>query len=468
MATARKSHGSFVLFLVVAMAGLAGLLASPAVGQEPTIPVERVVGEGAESVAAAIAKRSHPAGADTAVIVATNAPSDALVSAPLARQVGGPLLLTAADRLGSDARTALADLGVKRVILVGRTASGSSEVGADALRAGYDVERIAGPDRYATAARLAAHLVTAGGGAREILLLRSHPAEEAGGTPDAVVAAPLAAASLSPVLLTTSSALPPATRTALRDMGASAPMVIVGGTAAVADSVAQELADLGHPVRRLSGSNRYETAHAVVEERSGRHGSVPPMVWVASGHAGVEALAAAPAAAEAATLILTAPDDLLRSWPTTGVLLHWRSAIEMIVVVGGSPSVSDLVIDELRRLPQATSPLPECLTLLDSMRFRLADIVVDGVFEDGPALQVGDRNPLLSPASLRVERYDKGTGPAVIKIQTAYTRGTDGTIGYGTPAIEPEAGERWRIYGLRDPDLPDRWVTSPCDGSVRK
>lgn len=81
---------------------------------------------------------------------------DALGAAAVAGSVGAPVVLTGPDELASDAQAALAEADPDLVVVVGGTAVISSAV-ADAIAdLGYDVQRVAGPHRIATARELVA------------------------------------------------------------------------------------------------------------------------------------------------------------------------------------------------------------------------------------------------------------------------------------------------------------------------
>ena len=100
----------------------------------------------------------------------------------------------------------------------------------------FAVQRLAGADRYETAAAIARQQ---GDGPEGLALLASGEA-----FPDALAAGALAAAEQVPLLLTARDALPEATEAALRDLGVTE-VVVAGGTAAVTPAVTDRLAALG-------------------------------------------------------------------------------------------------------------------------------------------------------------------------------------------------------------------------------
>lgn len=76
-----------------------------------------------------------------------------------------------------------------------------------------------------------------------------------------------------------------------------------------------------------------------------------------------------------------------------------------------------------------------------------AGAVVTAVALPGPSLPDGT---LLSPASWRVERYEKGSGPDVIQTPTSITLLPGGTLQIVGPDLMPAAGQRWWLAGDLD------------------
>jgi hypothetical protein len=162
----------------------------------------------------------------------------------------------------------------------------------------WDVEaaqvgRVAGADRVATAAAVAADSFP-DGGAGAVVLARADD------FPDALVGAPLAAAKDAPLLLTQGSTLPQATADALTKVLAQGGTVyVLGGAKAIPDSVAAQLTSLGYQVTRYAGADRYATALAVADALGD-----PGTVLLATGANFPDALAAGPAAAHVHGVVL--------------------------------------------------------------------------------------------------------------------------------------------------------------------
>lgn len=187
---------------------------------------------------------------------------DALGAASLAGAVDGPVLLT--NNLSMPTRVAaeIVRLGADRVIVVGGLAAVSQAVADTCLDIPgvTTVERLSGPDRYATSVAIADRVVGLMGDA-----YTGGAFFATGRTfPDALGASPVAAANGYPIYL-----VPPASTlradiaASLRSHEVTVP-VILGGSTAIGASMAGNIGSITGTVPvRLSGSTRYETAVAV-------------------------------------------------------------------------------------------------------------------------------------------------------------------------------------------------------------
>ena len=219
--------------------------------------------------------------------------------------------------------------------------------------AGFCPPRLAGADRYATAAAVARQQSPS---ARTIVLASGEPT----GTADALVAAPLARAKQAALLLTQAGSLPSATRAEVARRAVTT-AYLVGGTGAVSNAVASELTAMGvTSVVRVSGRDRYATAAAVAAAMGG----VRSKVMVASGVEGsmVDGLVlSGPAAALGRPILLV---ERTRVPAATRAALTSLGATST-VVAGGSGVVSDAVV----------SSLPSPRRLAGSSRFTTATAV---------------------------------------------------------------------------------------------
>lgn len=309
-------------------------LATAAVSAESGIvalDATRLQGADRYVTAAQISAHSF-AGPVTSLVIASgqNWP-DGLSASVLAKTGNGPLLLTRQSSLPSVTRDEVLRLAPSRIFIVGGTAAVSSAV-EDRLKSlqyprAVVIERIGGVDRYDTAAKVATRVKTLKGGTLGGAIVASGY-----NYPDALSAAPLAARAGWPILLTAPTWLPTTTTSALAAIDAPQTLLI-GGTAAIDDTVAQDLGG----VTRLSGANRYETSRAVTEWGLTHAVLDQSLVGFATGLSFPDALAAGPALAQSSGgLLLTDPLD-------TG-LFPWlgsRSAsVDAMQLFGGPKAVS--------------------------------------------------------------------------------------------------------------------------------
>lgn len=284
---------------------------------------------GADRIATAVAISQHAFETATAVVLArADDFADALVGAPLAARAGGPILLTGSETLAPQVAEELARMQASEVVLLG----GERALGPaiqQALEEDYDVSRVAGNDRFATAAAVAE------------LLPESASAFVATGAdfPDALAAAPYAAFTGRPILLVAADGIPPATAEALERTGLDE-VVVLGGPAAVNPTVEAGLARDGRIVRRLAGPSRFETAGAVYDE-SLIAGLNPAGVWLATAFDFPDALAAGPAvAAVGETLLLVDGAYLDRGRATAQRLRDQRDVLRRVVLLGGDTAIA--------------------------------------------------------------------------------------------------------------------------------
>ncbi len=125
--------------------------------------VKRISGADRYATAAAVARKiAEINGAPgTAFLVRGDGFADALAAAPFAYSQGIPILLTKPTGLNSHSRAVLDDFDITDVIIAGGLSAvgANAESSAEALNGGFAATRIAGADRYSTAADLAAYAV---------------------------------------------------------------------------------------------------------------------------------------------------------------------------------------------------------------------------------------------------------------------------------------------------------------------
>jgi putative cell wall-binding protein len=290
----------------------------------------RLAGPGRFETAVAASRSAFPAAgsAGGAVLARGDDFADALAGAPLAAAVGGPLLLSSPSgvpRATADELRRVLPAGAP-VHLLGGTSALGPEVAEAVTELGFVPVRVAGTDRFDTAAEVAR------------LLPPAPAAVVASGAsfPDALAASAPAARDRMPVLLATSDTLPGATAAVLAEREV-AEVAVIGGTGVIGAEVERELARRVARVRRIAGGDRHATAAAVLRAFYAQ----APGVSLASGATFADALAGAPhAAASAQPLLLTARGTLP---PATADAL--REAVPRSVwVYGGSGVVGGAVV----------------------------------------------------------------------------------------------------------------------------
>jgi putative cell wall-binding protein len=205
---------------------------------------------------------------------------------------------------------------------------------------GFALTRVAGANRYATAASLAAAAVPAGSDVAVLATGENYA--------DALAGSFLAGrfGDGAPILLTARDALPAETSKALDDLDVTT-VYLLGGTAAVSQGVEDALGE--RTVVRVAGANRYETAADIATLEA--EGATAPgelagdkTVIVASGEGFADALASGPLAFAGNLPVLLTPAGELSDAASKAID---DLGAERAVVVGGTAAVSAAVADDL-------------------------------------------------------------------------------------------------------------------------
>ncbi len=310
------------LGLIAPVAVLAA--AAPAAGQPA---VGRLGGADRYETAAVVSRETFAPGVPVAYVATGADFADALAGGAAAGVQGGPVLLTAATSVPEATGEELGRLRPERIVLLGGELVITPAV-ADALRplAGSEgLQRLAGGDRFATAAAIAADTFQPG---VEAVFVATGL-----GFADALTAGAVAAERGGPVLLVDPANVPDPTRDQLARLDPGE-VVVVGGEVAVPDRLLGDLAAAAEaPVRRIAGDDRYATAAALAADA---FPSGAPAVMLASGASFPDALAAAPAIAAAGGAVLLA-DPACVPDPVRAELT--RLAPERLTILGGTAAL---------------------------------------------------------------------------------------------------------------------------------
>lgn len=300
--------------------------------------VERVWGPNRYGTAAEVSEL-YPADVDTVYIASGTGFADAMAGSPAASRGlaprtmatpegdPAPVLLVRNDSIPGATARALDAIDPARIVVLGGTGAVSAGVEQD-LAAWGEVSRVAGDNRYETAANLA---LMFGENVDTVYLASGDDNAYA----DALTGAARAGMENAPVLLTRPGSLPGATANALETLNPQR-VVVLGGEVAVSRAVYDQVgAD-----ERIAGADRYRTAVQVSQV----HGADVPVVYIASGTDFPDALSgSALAGYEDVPVLLTRPGSLPQA---TLNELH-RLSPERVVILGGTVAVSQAVEDTL-------------------------------------------------------------------------------------------------------------------------
>lgn len=284
---------------------------------------------------------------NVAVVVPGTDWRDAVIAAGLAGSLGGPVLLSPPSGLSTAALDMLEGAAVSQIVVIDGAGSLRSEA-LDALRRRFaTIEVLSGSGPAALSAR-AARLGGVPGG-----LGRLGPTAivaSANVFVDAMVAGPVAWRGRHPVLLTSGAALDGDVRTALDHLDISH-VIVMGGPAAVARPVTDELIAAGISFTRVGGATRFDTALALAGFVEGAYASASggrcfdaKSAGVATARSPFDALSAAPLLGRRCSPLLLSEASRADSFTVSWV----RTRVDALTVFGGTAAVSEQAVNLLR------------------------------------------------------------------------------------------------------------------------
>ena len=266
---------------------------------------------------------------------------DALGATPLAASLDAPLLLLHDGFIGEQIFDELERLetGVVTILGGGDVVEASGE--HHLAERGIESRRIAGADRYATAAQIATEV-------------GASPSDQAVVASGEFFADAMAAGALSagpdrlPVLLSSMHDVPDVTMAALSSLGVSE-IMLIGGTGILSPAVEQELAAAGMRVARFAGPNRFATSARVATDAFARIESGDVPLVMAVGTAFADALAAGPLVARLGGVLLLLPPNDLGLAPEGVRFVRDRLArLTTPMILGGTAAVNGIVEWQMR------------------------------------------------------------------------------------------------------------------------
>lgn len=306
--------------------------------RKSSVSVQSFSGATMFETAVAEARAAYPSGSPSAVIVGPgDAWVDALSAAGLAAS-RGPILFTWQDRLEEHTAQALADLGVRSVVVVGGTSAVSDAVVSELAARGVALEaRLAGEDCYGTQAAIYRFGLDRGCWSADDVLFATGT-----GFGDALSASPVAFAERAPVFLVDWTGELRGEQKDLLLEGASRGYgrrpAVVGGSSVVSDlavgfaEFASALAGGSGECPRVSGANQYETSAAVAAWAVSSHGFSWDNAAFATGYSPYDALAGSVLQGSSrSVLLLVGGYDS----PTADVVADHSSSVRTVRFLGG-------------------------------------------------------------------------------------------------------------------------------------
>lgn len=314
-----------------------------------TTTTERIAGDDRYATAATIATKTFQSSAFAVLATGTAFP-DAISASAVAGDLTAPVLLVRPDSVPQPTADTLQALGVKSVVIMGGPEAVSPAVEA-ALTERYQVSRVAGADRFATAAAAArrvgsARIGSIDGGPSAFLATGLEFADAVSGSSGSYFG-------LNPVLLTRPDVLPPDTALAVTELGVSR-VVLLGGTDAISPSVEAALQATGVTTERVGGINRSDTAAKLADFFMETFGYDATHVNLATGRDFADALAGGPHAGdvEGAPVLLAESATSLGSETEAWLRAHCPT-IATIHAFGGADAVSDAVVQTAEQAAKA-------------------------------------------------------------------------------------------------------------------
>ena len=220
---------------------------TPSTPAETTKTTTRVAGADRIQTSVEVSKKYYES-AETVIIANYEQFADSLSASALSKALKAPILLVKKDQLDSVVAQEIKRLGAKNVIVIGGEKSVDK---AKNSLSQYNVQTIAGSDRYETSAKIAQEIIKLTGTKKAVIASGEVFA-------DALTVAPLANKNNMPILLVQPNNIPKATQEVLKQIEE---VIIVGGEKTISKEVENKLPN----PTRIAGANRYETAKKIYE-----------------------------------------------------------------------------------------------------------------------------------------------------------------------------------------------------------
>ena len=220
---------------------------TPSAPAQTTKATTRVAGVDRINTAVEVSKKYYNT-ADTVIVANYEQFADSLSASALSKALKAPILLVKKDQLDSVVAQEIKRLGAKNVVVIGGNQSVDE---AKNSLSKYNLQTIAGSDRYETSAKIAQEIIKRTGTTQAVIASGETFA-------DALTVAPLANKNNMPILLVQPNNIPKATQEVLKQIKKA---IIVGGEKTISKEVENKLPN----ATRIAGANRYETAKKIYE-----------------------------------------------------------------------------------------------------------------------------------------------------------------------------------------------------------
>ena len=285
---------------------------------EKEIKTTRVAGRSRIETAVEVSKKYYKS-AETVIVANYEKFADSLSASALSKQLKAPILLVKKDQLDSVVAQEIKRLGAKNVVVIGGKLSVDK---AKNSLSQYNLQTIAGSNRYETNAKIAQEVIKLTGTKKAVVASGETFA-------DALTVAPLANKNNMPILLVQQNNIPKATQEVLKQMDE---VLVVGGELTISKEVANKLPN----ATRITGANRYDTAKKIYE-----HGFKDSKeVNIANGTTAADSLVIG---SIDCPILLVESNEI----PEATKEAFKESKFEKVNVFGGEISISESVVKEL-------------------------------------------------------------------------------------------------------------------------
>ena len=258
--------------------------------------------------------------ADTVILASGTKNADALVSASFASTNEAPILLTEKANVPASVKAEITRLGAKKVILSGGLSSMSGAVESQLRSMGLSVERVAGKNRFETAAMVAQRVKNKSNSNKVILINGEKDA-------DALTVSSLATQAGVPVLMTRANSLDPNAKAKINEWKPEE-VIVVGGNSSISEGVMRQINAKSKV--RISGRTRFDTALAIANK------AYPDAktIFVSNGYNAVDSLSAG-----AVTGLAKAPIILAEKNKVPASVVEKLKGNKDLIILGGNNTI---------------------------------------------------------------------------------------------------------------------------------